>query len=222
MSAQQVVGCDVARGRWAAVVLDGRGFAGAQVHGSLAAVVDAFPAAQAIVVDIPIGLPEDGPRVADEEARRVVGGRRSSVFLTPVRAAIETEDPAAASSLSERITGKGTSRQAHALRRMILDAEPVARREGRVHEGHPEVTFATMAGAPLGEPKKTWNGLQARLQLLAEQGIVLPRRVEPGGDVAPDDLVDAAALAWTARRVVAREAQILGVPDERGHGVIRA
>jgi predicted RNase H-like nuclease len=38
---------------------------------------------------MPIGLPDAGRRMADTLARQAVGPRRASVFVTPVRAALE-------------------------------------------------------------------------------------------------------------------------------------
>nr|WP_231640215.1 DUF429 domain-containing protein [Micromonospora sp. NRRL B-16802] len=38
-----------------------------------------------IGIDIPIGLPDTGRRQADVLAYKLVGPRRSSVFMTPVR-----------------------------------------------------------------------------------------------------------------------------------------
>jgi len=91
-----------------------------------------------VAVDIPIGLPDTGRRRADVQARQAVGGRRSAVFLTPVRAA-----------------------------------------------------------------------------LLAAAGITLTADLGPAGRVAGvDDVLDAAAAAWTARRVAAGHAVSLPSPPE--------
>jgi predicted RNase H-like nuclease len=45
-----------------------------------------------VAIDIPIGLPDTGRRQADLEARAVVGPRWRSVFLSPVRAALQADD----------------------------------------------------------------------------------------------------------------------------------
>jgi predicted RNase H-like nuclease len=57
-----------------------------------------------------------------------------------------------------------------------------------------------MAGGPLEVGKKTWQGLARRRRLLAENGIVLPDELPDVGQAAPDDVVDAAACAWSAFR----------------------
>jgi predicted RNase H-like nuclease len=217
----EVVGCDVARGRWVAVVLQGGAFRRAFVAASLAEVAADCRSAAVIAVDIPIGLPEVWPRPADLQARELVGPRRNSVFFTPVRAAVEEPDFARATAAHVAATGKGISRQAHALSRMILDAEAVATADDRIYEAHPEVSFRAMGDADLEDPKTTWNGMHARLALLAGQGIDLPRDLAEAGRVRPDDLIDAAAVGWTAGRVAAGSATRLGDPaaTSRGHAI---
>jgi len=58
-----------------------------------------------------------------------------------------------------------------------------------------------MKGAPLNHAKKTWNGQMERRALLAAEGIELPDTLDdPAGKIPPDDILDAAATAWTAWR----------------------
>lgn len=79
-------------------------------------------------------------------ARRAVGPRRSSVFLTPVRAALEAGSQAVASERNARATGERVSAQAYALRRRILEVDAWRRTAPvRVCEVHPEVSFAMIA-----------------------------------------------------------------------------
>jgi hypothetical protein len=61
-----------------------------------------------VAVDMPIGLPFDGsPRVADVEARRRLGPRRSSVFPTPARAVLGARSFEDALVRSRATTGRG-------------------------------------------------------------------------------------------------------------------
>ena len=61
-----------------------------------------------------------------------------------------------------------------------------------------------MAGAPLADSKSTWAGAVTRRRLLAAQGIELPGDLGLAGQqVGVDDVLDAAAVAWTARRFAA-------------------
>ncbi len=79
----------------------------------------------------------------------------------------------------------------------------MARVGWQVVDVHPEVSFATLAGRFLPEPKTTWAGFDLRRRLLANAGIVLDGDLGlTGRRVSPDDVFDAAVAAWTAERVV--------------------
>ena len=167
-------------------------------------------------VDIPVGLADDGPRQADLLARARLGRRRSSLFLTPVRQALELPDYADAVALNRARTGQGLSRQAFGLRSKVLEVDAFVRSGGRrVHEVHPELSFATLAGAPLVHGKKTWSGAVARCRLLAAAGIVLDADLGPlPGRAGVDDVLDAGAAAWTALRIRDGTAESLPDPPE--------
>ena len=70
---------------------------------------------------------------------------------------------------------------------------------------HPEVSFRELAGRPL-EKKRTLLGQTQRLKLLTSVGIHLDSAVD-------DDLLEAAAAAWSAARYARREA----LPLPAGH-----
>jgi predicted RNase H-like nuclease len=71
-----------------------------------------------------------------------------------------------------------------------------------IREGHPEVTFACLAGRVIQSAKKTREGEHERLELLRVCGLMLDVedvRLRLGrGVVARDDIVDAAACLVTA------------------------
>jgi predicted RNase H-like nuclease len=173
-----------------------------QVEGRLAAVA----------VDMPIGLADEGPREPDLAARKLIGPRASAVFSTPVRAALEAPTQAEASMVSRERSGKGVSAQAFALKRKIFEVERwVQTAPCSVVEVHPEVSFAWLAGRHLA-PKKSWAGVQRRQSVLAQAGIPIPPDIGPiGATIAVDDVLDAAAAAWTARRCA--EGRALSFPD---------
>jgi len=154
--------------------------------------------AHVIAVDIPIDPPGLGARPTDAAARAFVGGgRASSVFPTPPRAALEARTFAEATEVARTITGKGISQQAFALGRKILEVHEFADVDERVVEMHPEVSFCELAGGQLLESKHTPEGLDRRRALLADAGI-RPPGAFPG--VPEADLLDAAVGAWTAAR----------------------
>ena len=126
---------------------------------------------QVVGVDIPIGLPDAGPREADRLARQALPGRAASVFSTLVRPAYEAPHYAAARSVAVERTGRSASAQAFALGRKILEVDTWLRRQPRsqVVEVHPEVSFAALNGEePIPAGKKTPAGMTARRALEAE------------------------------------------------------
>ena len=195
----RVIGVDGYPKGWVAVVLDRGRFAEAAVFVSFADVLDCYDEAKCFAVDIPIGLPPPYPRPADLEARRFVGPRWQSVFLTPPRSALEAPTYAEARAQLSSLTS-----QAYNLRRKIFEVDQLS--DSRVVEVHPEVSFRELAGRALAS-KHTWNGIVERMRLFG-----LPDRVEV--DVPPQDLLDASAAAWSAHRYARGEA----LPLPEGHG----
>jgi predicted RNase H-like nuclease len=144
--------------------------------------------------------------------------RRNSVFMTPPAAVLEAASYAEANVIAARVLdGKKISRQAWALQQNIAVVEAVARRDGRIIEVHPEVSFCAMRGREhLAYAKTTWNGQALRRAALATHGIVLPEQLDQAGGVPPADVLDAAAVAWTARRHARGESESLPPGRERG------
>lgn len=147
-------------------------------------------------VDMPMDPPDHGERACDLEARVLLGSKRSSLFMTPTRAALECETQAQASEVNRAHGGKGVSAQAFNLGRKIRElAEAPAIAE--LIEVHPELVFHLL-GAP-GHSKKTWAGVQERIAILEANGLH-PLRWKSIGWGSTDDTLDAAAAALGAQR----------------------
>ena len=212
--ALRVAGVDLAGGGLAVVVLEGD------------RVVEAFRCetfadallvdAKIVAVDVPIGMPEEGERPADEAARRFVGPRASSVFPTPSRKVLEANTYEEARRVAREATGKSISAQSYALRRRILEVDEYAREDERVIEVHPEVSFRELARRPLISKHRS-DGLAERRALLEEAGIDLPASVPR---VAEPDLLDATVVAWSAQRYARGEALPLPRNPEARIGAI--
>jgi predicted RNase H-like nuclease len=108
-----------------------------------------------------------------------------------------------------QMTAKGAVIQAFGLRSAILEVDAVAATDDRVHEIHPEVTLRVMAGGVLTASKRSWNGMHDRRRLLADGGIELPDDLGPAGLAGFDDVLDAAACAWSAHRIATGAAKRL-------------
>jgi len=198
-----------------AVAIGPDGVVDAGVFTELTGVLAAFADADAYGIDMPIGLPDRGTRRADQDARRFVGPRASSVFTAPPRSVLLLPYEAAVRRCTE-LGAPGVSRQAYGLGAKILEGEPVAAREPRALEVHPECSFRALAGEPIAHSKTTWAGFRMRVRLLEAAGIAVPEL--PGLPIL--DTVDAAAAAWTARRAANGEATTLPAAPSPGEPVI--
>jgi predicted RNase H-like nuclease len=219
MVVRPVLGVDACPAGWVGVVLAGRRVC-VVVHaeiGGLVSQAEAAGALDAIAIDIPIGLADCGPRQADLLARTAAGRRWASVFVTPVRAALQADTYAEALAVSRTLTGRGISSQAFRLQDKILQVDSWRERAPcLVAEAHPELSFAAMAGTPLSDSKSTWAGAVRRRQLLAANGLDLTGDLGLSGlRVGVDDVLDAAAVAWTATRVASGTARRLPARAER-------
>ena len=197
----RVAGVDGTKGGWVEIVLDDARFAADHLVRPVEAGFEELADAEVIAADIPIGF---GPRQADAAARRFLAGAASTVFTTPSREVLELPFG----------PGLGVSAQAHALGRRILHVTRLAGSDDRFHEIHPEVSFRAMnGGRPLRRRKKSAGGVLERLELLGRHGIDLE---ELGASAfAPvDDVLDAAAAAWSAHRIATKAAGTLPDPPE--------
>lgn len=220
MAVGPVLGLDGCRGGWVGIVLADEGAVHGVFGGSLADVVAAAATLAgppvAIAVDMPLHLSTSGWRPCDQAVRAHLGARRASVFPVPPAAALAAPDYPAACDVCRRLTGKAFSKQLWMLRPKIVELEAwwtAAGGPATVCEAHPETSFSLLAGGAIDAPKRTWLGLAARRAALAGAGIVLPDDLGVAGVRAgADDVLDAAAVAWTARRVAAGTARTFPDP----------
>jgi predicted RNase H-like nuclease len=176
----------------------------------------------ALGIDMPIGLPDAGPRQADRAARLRLGTRRASVFATPVRAVLGAVDYRDALVRSRSVDGRGLSKQAYNLLPRIaeVDAAMTPDLQDRVFECHPETCFARLAGQPLTTVKRDPEGRADRDSLLTPVlGDVRSLWLTPPPGARADDVLDALAILTTAARVVAGSATRLGDGSLDGTGL---
>lgn len=224
-----MLGLDGCPTGWVAVTLVAGRVGRVAVEVEAAAAI-ARSGAHVVGVDMPIGF-VDAARESDAAARRLLAGRASSVFSSAPRAVVEgyldgsIVDHASASELARRVTGAGLSQQAWRLVPKMAEIDAVVRASRRgarsdLREVHPELAFATVAGAPLPR-KRSWAGVTARRALLAELGLDLPDRFPGDTSAAPDDVLDAAICAWVADGIALGDRRTRTVPErtgQRAHG----
>jgi len=219
-----VIGVDGCRGGWIAVRWDD----GLTHHLCRSFAEVLTMEADVIAVDMPIGFPQGSGRVAEREARSRLGERQSSVFSVPSRAAVMCMDysEACAANLGCSDPPRKVSKQIfHIFPKMReIDALMTPALQDRVFEVHPELAFWAMnGGAPLAFPKKVKGrahepGLSLRRSLLIKTGFplaTLPPASYRTADVGADDLLDACACAWSARRIAL--GQSLRLPENPPH-----
>ena len=214
-----VLGVDGWRGRWVGALLAGRSVRLLDLA-DVAAVL-AVPAVEVVGIDMPIGLSDDGVRACDVEARRRLGRAGSSVFPTPVRAVLATDDYAEARALSRAATDppRAPSAQSFQLVRAIrsLDdalGDPPA---DHVVEVHPELAFRAL-DPELRDAKVTARGMARRLAALRTVMDVDAALLAAPPRVPAVDALDACAAAWSARRIADGTAECVGdsATDARG------
>jgi predicted RNase H-like nuclease len=213
-----IVGADGSGANWVTVTLD-------TVTGKVAP--DLIPTAalptlgcDVLAIDIPIGLPESGSREADRRARSFIGIRRSSVFPPPISAALPCRTRAEACAITQGVDGRRVGVQAFALfskiREVVNLLEAHAQFAPRVYEVHPEVSFTAWAGhQPMRHHKKTASGKDERQQLIAREfgsDAFVSLRQGSSARLPEDDLADAFAALWSARRIL--DGVAVRLPDQ--------
>jgi predicted RNase H-like nuclease len=184
--------------------------------------IAALEEAVRIAIDVPMGVEAfttPAGRGCDTALRRELGGRQSSVFAVPARAALAESDyrRACAAALAHSDPPRMVSKQCFHIFPKIREADALLTPalQTRIVECHPEGAFWAMNGKlPLAEPKKLKSrghppGLALRRGLLAAAGFpeaFLAVRRFKGSQAGEDDFLDACACAWTARRVLRGEA----------------
>jgi predicted RNase H-like nuclease len=168
-----------------------------------------------VVIDIPIGLSNEA-RPCDVEARKFVGPRRaSSIFRPPCFGALAGTSYREASCLNrQHCNGVGLTIQAFGILQRIatVNAMMTIALESQIFEGHPEVSFRALFGAPLDFSKHKPEGIEERLGILRASGVEVDLdmvRWKLGRHlVRPDDVLDAAVCLRTASRIRSRTARV--------------
>jgi len=216
MSDRWIVGIDGCPGGWVAIG-QRAATAAAEVRARVAPRLDEllaqFEPIRQAGIDMPIGLSGDAPRACDLAARERLGARRSSVFPAPLRPALSAATHAEASAISREIGGKGISVQAWHLFPRVDELDTLLREprwRERLVEVHPELSFLAMnGGEPLPASKHRIDGLYCRRDLVAGEfgrsAIDAAVAQLAGRRVKDDDMLDAFAVLWSARRREAGE-----------------
>ncbi len=206
------VGADGCKMGWFVVELTGKNKWQTGIFENICELWEEFKGAKAILIDIPIGLKEEGvdERECDVEARRLLHSKRaSSVFRPPCRKAVYSSIDKA-SKVNFEVTGKRLSCQTLNILQKIreVDAFLSENKSARsiLRETHPEICFWAFSGRrPMKHRKKGNRGFLERKEVLesvfscSKEIIKHALRTYRRKDVARDDILDALVLAVTAK-----------------------
>jgi predicted RNase H-like nuclease len=164
-----------------------------------------------LALDIPIGLPDAGPRECDRRVREYLGRpRQTSVFPAPIRPSLVANTREEACQITQAHDGRKVGAQSWGLYPKIRELDELLQSSEearhRTREVHPEVSFAAWAGGrAMTSSKKAQEGRAERCKLVEAwlgRGVLSGARGDHlKKDVGDDDILDAIAAAWTATRV---------------------
>jgi predicted RNase H-like nuclease len=229
------VGVDGARGGWIAAGLSADGRTALRFFPTLERIAEwRGHGGGPMAVDVPIGLmPLGGSRPCDFACRRHLPGRGSSVVPPPARFLVDlfptphVTPKQLRDAIFVRASAEGPgvvaglSAQSCGIFDKVWEADRfvrVARRVEWVFEAHPELCFQRMRGAALA-PKKTAQGVLQRLALVRAQFPDAEDRMREADHGVMDDLLDAYAALWTARRIAElgiERVEVLGSGERDG------
>ena len=204
------IGVDACKKGWFAVALDRSGSWKIGIFRTIGDFWKSFRNESIIFIDIPIGLPDCGKRECDAQTRKILGLRAASVFPVPCREALQARSYQKACQINSRLLGVKLSIQTWNISAKIREVDNLLRLDQdarqRMRESHPELCFWALAGRhAMSHPKKTVPGFKERYGKLEnncpQTGAIVRQSLAQfmRKDLAKDDILDAIALAVSAR-----------------------
>jgi len=172
-------------------------------------------------IDMPVVLSEVIPRQADQLARKLLSKKASSVFTAPTPEMLDQPNYEKASLVSKRLFGKSMSLQSWYLFPKIKDVQTMIHHEDmQIYEIHPELSFRAMNNEQvILESKKTHEGFALRNALLSMhfKNFIFEdiRNQHARKDVMDNDILDALAVLWSAKRIQSNQASYLPQAPEK-------
>jgi len=172
-------------------------------------------------IDMPVILSEVIPRQADQLARKLLSKKASSVFTAPTPEMLDQPNYEKASLVSKKHFGKSMSLQSWYLFPKIKDVQTMIHHEDmQIYEIHPELSFRAMNNEQvILESKKSPEGFAIRNSLLSMhfENFIFEeiRRQYARKDVMDNDILDALAVLWSAKRIQSNQASFLPQSPEK-------
>jgi predicted RNase H-like nuclease len=194
----------------------------ARIFANIGELLTLDPRPEIVMVDVPIGLTDAGPRKCDLEARvHLKRPRSSSVFPAPIRPTLVATTYVQACQIGEKADGRKLSQQAWAILPKISEVDLFLRsdisRQQWVREVHPEVCFWAWNGKKAMNNRKKSSAGKAEREALVKPiyGVAYSTAQSslPRGRYCNDDLLDAFSALWSGERVATGQAILLpGTP----------
>ena len=201
-----VVGIDWMKPYWLAVEIQ-NGELSVQKLKHIEEINDRYKNADALLIDIPIGLPENNEEASlrpDMQARAYLqGARKSSIFNVLYRQIVHAETTEQAWELNRELNAK-MAIVGDALRPMIREVDDFLAKDpnwkNRLMESHPEVAFQMLNGGNgLQHSKHTDAGIQERITILQRHGVDPISLFTEFTPKQYEDVLDALCLAVSAK-----------------------
>ena len=172
----------------------------------LSSLIGEYPSFDAFLIDMAIGLRNSTKQIRpDDEARKELGPKASTVFPIPSRDAVYAEGEEAQKQANRRTLGKSLAKQSLAIIPKIKELDTFLNNhpeyKNKILESQPEVDFARLNGAVLMSRKKEEPGPTQRKAVLSE--LLDQERLHGMYEQArelgckQDDMIDAICLAVT-------------------------
>ena len=199
------IGVDGCRGGWIAAMLD-HGDMRLRKYDDLPSLIEEYPAFDAFLIDMAIGLRNSTKEIRpDDEAKKELGPRASTVFPIPSRDAVYAVGEENQKLANIRTLGKSLAKQSIAIIPKIREIDTFLNEhpeyKNKILESHPEVDFARLNGAVLMSRKKEEPGPSQRIDVLSEfldkKGLLGIYDKAKELHCNQDDLIDAICLAVT-------------------------
>lgn len=218
-----ILGIDGCKTGWFTVWQDNDGVIQSSIFSTLNDLKDFFSNHTHLIlgIDMPVVLSEFIPREADQLARKLLSKKASSIFTAPTPEMLAQPNYEKASSVSKRLFGKSMSLQSWYLFPKIKDVQTIIHDAYiNIYEIHPELSFRAMNNEEvILESKKSKEGFEIRNSLLRIEfksfDFESIRNLYPKKDVMDNDILDAMAVLWSAKRIQSKEAFFLPKIPER-------
>lgn len=208
----KAVGIDGCKNGWVAVIFCSGKYV-IKRTGTLDELLDCHRDADAILIDMPIGLPEtkEEDRLRPEKIVRGHLGKRScTVFNVPCRQAIRESAYERANIINKEVLGKGLSKQSFYISSKINELDQFLKSntifKNKLLESHPELLYKCLSkdNLPVILSKKTLEGFEERLGILVGhdkniESIALRIQEQKDLQAIQDDVMDASVLAIACR-----------------------